>query len=542
MPTLPHNFERFLSANEPPVLVAGAGLSWGLVPLPGPLLKQRKELADEELQSKYGVAPIDVDLADDMALFIWAEAVIDALATIAPGEEKRIVARPLGLTSEDCWTAKVGIELRGTTPRHRVIARFAREQMWKSIWSINWDTILESALEQVGLERDKGPSDQGWPTAFATNLLSADLAVHSPNHIIEICKPHGCVHGLATAEQLFLAGEPEMARSICRRLMIGKTELETVRENEDDNAFFARFRDHVLSSPLVAVGWSASEPSLNKVVKESVTPKPETNKVAELTIIDPECNDKGHAEMLVAYGLDAEQVHCKVSSPDAELTTDQLFLWLQVRFALLNIEKRVCAEWKGAIDALLVSTSDGVLPDYLIRFADDFLPAWVRLCWRSGIVELPPGIDPESFDLEKQDQHIPLRGAETIRDDLRSAASVLVSLQGLGDQWDLAKFPGCFWDAGSQHLVIPIPAWAEPGKANDLRALKVLFSRLQHEVGNVSTASIMPIKRSPVDPVTKDWGAHYTTIVSQFFRVPSLADSSNWTVWDDLTAGERVAA
>ena len=517
-------------------------MSVDLVPPPNKLLEDKKKTADTTLHKDYGIDPIDSDLTDKDALYKWADEAIAALAVVVPGEEKRVISKVLGLTTDDYWTAKIGVELPGSTPRHRVIARFARERMWQSVWSLNWDTLLESALEQVGLNRDAGPDNQEWPTAFATNLLSTDFPTNAPNHIVELCKPHGCVHSLAKAEDLFAAGEAEKARELCNRLMIGKTELEKVRHNQHDNAFFNRFRTDVLARPLTSAGWSASEPSLRQVIDESVKPKYGTDKAEELTIIDPVCNDSGHAEILRAYGLEVAQVHCEVSTEATGFTTDLLFLWLQVRFALLNIEKWSCDEWKEMVGERLKITDNGGLSEFLVQFSDNFLPAWVRLCWRAGIVALPPGVDPESFDLEKQNYHIPLRGAATVRDDLKSAASILVMLEGLEDKWDLGRFPGCLWCNDSQHLVIPIPAWAETGKANDLRALKVMFKRLQAEAGHIRTASVMPIKRSPAEPVDAGWGERYTATVPQFFRVPMLADPSNWAVLDGLASDDEDAS
>jgi len=527
-----HNFDRFIAANEPPMLVVGAGMSFGLVPSPGELIAARIEFANKLLQDDYGLGPIDVDLEHPKALFIWADKFMTALAVHCPRQEKRIIAKVLGLLTDTCWTAKVGIDLSGSAPRHRVVARFAKEKMWRSIWSLNWDSILESALEEVGLERKSGLGNQGWPTAYSTNILSSDMRHNSPNHIVDICKPHGCVNSLFDAEQEYSEGNVSKAEALWSRLMIGEAELQVVRINEHDDAFFARFRDHALSGPLVSIGWSASEPSLRKIIDESVKPKAGTELVEELIIIDPYFNTDGHTEILAAYGLAKQQVHCEVSKTNDGYTTDKLLLWLQARYTLLKIHEHAVDDWKPAVRSMLGSTNGGQLTDFLTSFADDFLPAWVRLCWRAGVVDLPPGIEPESLYLEKQNHHIPLRGLETSRDDLKATAGIVAMFAGEEQQadWDLSQFPGCFWSRSSQRLIVPIPCWAQPSDINCLRSFRAMLKRVQRDAGLISKVALMPITRNPVDVVNPDWIRKYKEVVSSYFRVPALADPAAWKV------------
>ena len=192
----PHDFSKFISANRPASLIIGAGVSHGLVPLPYELIRDKKITVEKELKDRYGCVPVNVDIKKSDALYEWAEGILKQLEIIDSTKAKLILAQELGLTKDPRWMAKVDVELRGSSARHRVIARFAKEGLWESIWSLNWDTILESALECVGLERGEGPKTQPWPTLYSVNLLINNFSETSPKHIITVNKPHGCVYSL----------------------------------------------------------------------------------------------------------------------------------------------------------------------------------------------------------------------------------------------------------------------------------------------------------------------------------------------------------
>jgi hypothetical protein len=152
--------------------VVGAGLSWGLVPLPEELLRQWKEGAEREL----GCDAIDNLPGGSAALYAWAERILAHLSDRGGTPPKLALAKALGLLADQSWTGNVPVPLRGTTPRHRVIARFAREQRWASVWSLNWDCILENALERVGLERGRGGAHSALANAVFNSRHSGGLS------------------------------------------------------------------------------------------------------------------------------------------------------------------------------------------------------------------------------------------------------------------------------------------------------------------------------------------------------------------------------
>ncbi|MEK7753071.1 MAG: hypothetical protein AAB654_14200, partial [Acidobacteriota bacterium] len=211
----PHDFIQLRVGSRPPFLMVGAGLSWDLVPGPNTLLKQRKLAAEAKLE----LSPIDVDVHADGALYEWAERAITELEHRGEALPKLKLAHALGLVSDDRWTAQIGLPLRGTMARHRVIARLAREKRWSSIWSFNWDTHIENALERVGFDRDEPRSMQPWITAYRTIVIREDFRHRARTDVVCVFKPHGCVRALLRAQKELDHGDPQVAQDCANRLM-----------------------------------------------------------------------------------------------------------------------------------------------------------------------------------------------------------------------------------------------------------------------------------------------------------------------------------
>jgi SIR2-like domain len=304
--------------------VVGAGLSWGLVPLPEELLRQWKEGARE-----LGCDAIDNLPGGSSALYAWAERILAHLSDRGGTPPKLALAKALGLLADQSWTGNVPVPLRGTTPRHRVIARFAREQRWASVWSLNWDCILENALERVGLERGEAERTQPWLTRYSTVVTQGDFPKLSHRDLFCVLKPHGCVRALVEAERARQEGDLPRASELAGRFMICTSELHQERSNPTDEMFFIRLRASLHSAPLVIVGWSVSEPYLAAVIDESLARVLSKGATEELSIIDVVFNEAGHRKVAECYGLTPEQVFFNVAVADTKIDTDSLFLWLQ---------------------------------------------------------------------------------------------------------------------------------------------------------------------------------------------------------------------
>src|ERR1041385_3852039 len=167
MATVPHNFPQLRRCNtgvhRPSILILGAGASVGLVPGPSDLLAEKRVSAETKLN--YPSAPSTGPTPS--SLYEWAEAMITHLRSKGDPNPKLTLARSLDIPSDrPRWIGNTSV--MRSTPRHRVIARFARERLFEQVWSLNWDCRQESAFESVGLSREvtAKSSFNVWPTIY----------------------------------------------------------------------------------------------------------------------------------------------------------------------------------------------------------------------------------------------------------------------------------------------------------------------------------------------------------------------------------------
>ena len=129
-----------------------------------------------------------------------AEAVLNSLISggRSDSESRLWLADELGMLDDRRWFGETGLSLSGNTPRHRAIARFAVEDRLKAIVSLNWDTLLEAALDSVGLAEGVTPP-RPWRV---TARVSAIDDIHMPHlgyaNIFPVIKPHGCGRSQST--------------------------------------------------------------------------------------------------------------------------------------------------------------------------------------------------------------------------------------------------------------------------------------------------------------------------------------------------------
>ena len=337
-----------------------------------------------------------------------------------------------------------------------------------------------------------------------------------------------------------------MASEKCGRFIIGKKELSIVRENPHDDLFLSKLKSELGVALLTAVGWSASEESLLRAFKKIVTPRENSAELEELTIIDPFFNDGGHQKLIDCYGLKKEQVHFDVAKDDSGFTVDQLFLWLQARYVLQQLSDRAPSPWKEKIDKQFTCLNDGDCPKLIIDFTDYFLPTWVRLCWRAGLLECPD-FRSDELRLDLADEHVPInKGIETVRHELRAAAGLLARLIDDGVKWDLAglqgELQGGLWDEEAGHLVVPLPAWEDPALFNDLRALTPLIRRMQRNMAFIQKVSILPLCNSPTGTVSDEYIEQLKNTIANESRVPEFSDPSAWGTIETLMCFPGEAA
>jgi hypothetical protein len=503
---IPHSFPSLRNGPRKPVLVCGAGLSVGVIPS---LQDLARKCPQAEKMLGCSVPRNSNDLNRDGYLYDWAEVVYQQLKRRNERFPKLRIADALGLLDDPIWQGKINIPLRGTWPRHRVIARFARESKWHAIWSLNWDCLIEAGLESVGIEEGEGLTiKHPWPTKYVTYITSTDSRTSDLYGTITIYKPHGCVKSLIGAREAEIKGNGVEAERLADRFIITKTDLSNLEKkfnDPTDRIFFCHFCSHVATKPLVAIGWSVSEDYLVQIVQKALEAQNRPDCCDELTIVDIDFNNKGHKRLAQCYCCDENKAHVKVSPGPSGFTTDRLLLWVQALYALECLERH-CDTDDHYIGNLCSRYQNPIIDDFVIDWVDDFLPSWVRLCWRQGLVAYYKNGKPvprNSINIEKQDEHIPLHIEGISRPDLWAASRLLQAIGKNEKNWDFGKFPGAFWRPENGLLLIPLPVWGERNQT-DLTGLRVLLKHLDQDFGYVRKMGILLVAAETAKPITRE--------------------------------------
>ncbi len=524
-PPVPHEFSELRRANRSPSIIFGSGLSAGRVPAPRELLTEVQSLAERDLACGH----VDGLPETSDALYLWAEKILKRIAGSPGAPVKLRLARAMGLLDNRRWT--VDVDLNGALPRHRVIARFAREELWGAVWSLNWDCMLESALENIGFTRGEAVRDQPWLTRYDSVVTDTDFNRISQQNLLCILKPHGCAHSLAKAEEEFKAGNISAAEKLSSRFMITATELQKARSSPLDRKFFYQMISELQAKPLVVAGWSISEPYLRNVIEKPLASLLGVGKKEDLSIIDLEFNAHGHEEITACYKLTKDDVFFQVTPLHGDFDIDNLFLWLQAKYCLdqLITASPAMAQELEKISARFSLPSNDT---FLVAWADKFVPAWTRLCWRGNVVDCA-GYQPHKLDLNRRNEHVPWRIPKNLpRPDLKAAARLLTALFPSKNTWDFERLPGGLFDASRGRLVIPIPAW---GQLNELAGIKPLITGWSPGWPYVETLDMLPLdsteKTANLDGSVV---ARLVDIVASFMTLPKFTNPDNIGIAHDM--------
>ena len=499
---LPHNFPSLRNGPRKPILIFGTGMSHRLVPS---VMDVTRKCPEAEKKLKFSIPRNDGDLDKPGYLYDWAERIYQQLLKRQEPLPKLKIADALGILDNPAWLGKVDMPLRGTSPRHRVVARFAKEKRWHAIWSLNWDCLLEVGLESVGFDEYPALTQQPWPTTYVTCVAHNDAPSNAGDDTVTVYKPHGCVKSLLKAEEEYNKGNYSEAKRLAKRFVIRKTELSELEEkfrDPADTSFCCRLHLHLQRYPLLIVGWSVSERYFIKLASKALNNQPPRNTCDELTIVVPRFKN-GHKQLAKYYDRDESIAHVKVSRNSDGFSTDSLFLWIQTLYSLECLRKHSKAN-SNAIQAIYNRFQKPVCEDFVISWVDNFLPAWVRLCWRAGIVPCfkdGKQIPRHSIRMEKQDEYIPWQIENIRRPDLCAAAHLLARIGGNVKGWDFNKFPGGLWKGSKGLLVIPLPVW---GQRAELSGLRPLLRQLELDIGYVRKLSILPLHHDITVQITKD--------------------------------------
>lgn len=470
---IPHRFPSLV--DEPTtqiVLIAGTGLSFPYAP------------TVDELKSRLDKVAQGLGVAPNGDFYEIAEAVLNSLAIggKSDADGRLWLAEELGMLDDRRWFGETGLPISGNTPRHRAIARFAVEKRLRAIVSLNWDTLLEAALDSVGLA-DGYRSPRPWEiTAHASVIDDTHMSRLANSHVFPVIKPHGCVRNLEQARRLSQSTGTtppvtfKLTQSELDNLSAGQTRVDKKVEVD------------VSECPLIAIGWKAAEGYLRgtviKTAQAVMRIEPDAFTLASRSWYpNTKCPDAFHDEIATAYNKTKLEAFVEVGN-SGQPTLDCLFQWLQARYALNKLIAVADAPQQAVLQQLLQQLDQPDHGHFILRWADGWLPTWVRLCWRAGVMR---GIDPhtnkkiEPWDIPvmPRDVHVPLGGMMIERRELQAAAKLLVVLGNDLSRFDFEKFPGGFWDNEDRSLYVPLPGWSVVAQPADLAALKPLIEALR---------------------------------------------------------------
>jgi hypothetical protein len=511
--TLPnHSFPYWSDPEDnqsPPALIIGAGFSTPQVPLPYQLAihyaEQQSEIEKALRISTNFEFKLDgagkANSPDD--LYCWAGRCVEELIKLL-GAKKDTVKRKfidaIGLLENQEFAATANIPLRGTTPRHRVLARLAREGCIYSLWSLNWDLWLEAAFEAVGLVRKNSAvpnfSDElptSWKKSYRV-FLPSDPPDEN-NNCIPLYKPHGCIGAFAA--------------QVDDTFKITKAELE---ENVTDPVKLGLHRQ-LTGKPVCAIGWAATEGNLQNIFEDCATAN--ELKPGKLTIVSlswndgVETTDSRHSKLADNFDQDATKTLCAVQG-NSPGTTDDLMQWIQALRTLRRFKKVVAG--LDHINAVLLSQIDQQIDifktpvffdnqfGWALSWFDTFVPVWSRVCFSSKalVFKQDGGVPVTALPMIRRDEHIPLNDGTADRWDILSAAhlySVLLSIDTATQcELDFETFPGAFWHNPTRSLLIPIPMWGDVVDVS-LAAIKPLMeSRHWNGVGRTKCICLLRVR------------------------------------------------
>ncbi len=471
--TIPHQFPSLVDGPAQPVLIAGTGLSTPDVPMVSGLQGKLTEIA-----ASLG-ASVTIDQNDKSYFYALAEAVIGKLEAggKTPSESRLWLAEELGMLDDRRWFGQVGLPLSGNTPRHRALARFAVEKRLRAIVSLNWDALLEAALDSVGLnDLSEGASlPRPWEvTEYARVVDDTHMPLVGRVNVFPVVKPHGCVRELERARTRLRSGES--LGPVTFKLTLSELSDLTPAQKQ---VFDTTVRHYLSACPLIGIGWRASEGYLRTAIVE-IAKAVQRSEPDAFTLIDI-CWDSNHSEIATAYGKNEGESFAQVNK-DVHPSLDCLLRWLQARHALTRMITMVPPQERGPLTQLLQDLGQPDCGHPIQDWADYWLPTWVRLCWRAGAMQgfdsQNRAIGPSEIPVTPRDAHVPLTGMSIKRRDLHAAAKLFIALRNSLDRFRFDLYPGGLLDMEKHCLYLPLPGWKASVPSSDLAALKPLVEAL----------------------------------------------------------------
>lgn len=475
------------SNEHPPMVLIGAGLSYGLAP---PANDLAKEIGSKRttIEEQFGVVTDadQIQCADE--LYCWAEKCLELKVGkgISEADAKRLLAEAMGLTADARFLARESISLRGTTARHRVLSRLAREGRVSALWSFNWDCWLEMSLESVGLRSGERTGGMLSPLEWKLRYLVWVDSMPGPakSDSIPLFKAHGCLRALVEGRGDFVISKGEMERDLSQQ-PAGRVDL---------------MKSQVGGRWMVALGWSASEGYVRQLLSE----QGDKGLLGDrLTIVDVNPARAQHEEVCTSYKCDLH-ASGRVVSGKSPGSTDDLFLWIQTNRGLAAIREALAAgeplhKTVSDLQASVPLFDDPEFDDFwCVSLLDSWLPAWLKTCFMTGAQDyrVKPGKEAEILPSDQRDAHIPWGIDLYSRKDLQAAASLAAALASDVDvsSWDFDAFPGALWNKAEQVLVVPIPIWVDIGKVAAVKLKHLVESSHWFDKSRIKSLMLLPLQ------------------------------------------------
>lgn len=345
---------------------------------------------------------------------------------------------------------------------------------------------------------------------------------------------------LVEAQQAKAIGNVGRSVTLSERFLITATELSSldpsVANAPAQQFIFATLLTSLCSQPLVVAGWSASENYLIDRINCDVRPvlqNPDRQPPLaddEMSVIDRVFNNEGHITLASFYGKNAATAHIDVGQPG--FSADDLLLWLQALYAVGFLRLRAPAIDQPALDELAAEIEQPPNdPVFTISWVDNFLPVWVRLCWRIGLVACEnrnaEQVEIDEVALESRDEHIPWTLPNIQRPELTAASRIVAALQrsGHGTHWIYDQFPGGMYL--DFRLVIPIPIWVSV-PPNDLRGLKPLIDTIkQLGAGYIEHLALLFVGPDPASVIPDDTKRVWKQLVARDLSMARFANADD---------------
>ncbi|MDY6994881.1 MAG: SIR2 family protein, partial [Pseudomonadota bacterium] len=495
----------------------------GIVPLVNEIteyVRNNKEKVELEIgcDSEYEFT------GDEKDLYKWADVVFEKLVKDVGDSHlaaKHKIAKAIKVLDNPRFLAKINIPIRGATFRHRVVARLAREGRWHVIWSLNWDVVLEAALQSVGLiNNEKGQPPERLPSSWPewyTTWTQPQINPGESNKVIRVMKPHGCVEKLSNGNDTFLMTISELDNI--------KTSIK-----ENNHNLVADFN----SKPLISIGWRVAEDYIREILEECYQANSLAKKDIDdtLSIVDIKKWSEYHDFLLEKYGMDEGSSFFEVKSKECP-TTDDLFVWIQTIFGLncLMYISAAANREIGVLQKLLEDIKDPECESWLNSWFDNFLSTWVLLCFKSKKVTFNLAAQPIRTSVvptHRRDEHIPWSDGSVPRKDLLGASYLLSAMAESAKEWNMTEYPGGIWDEENRHLVLPLPAWERNNNIN-LMSLRSLSDGWHWgKKGAIKQLSILPIfDEKPEEQLEEAVVMNWKSQVASLMDTTSLSKIEN---------------